>query len=50
MISKIEKCNREISRLKDELRKPITPERRRDIMAAIRHLDEERRSLARWRT
>lgn len=50
MISKIEKCNREIQRLKDELRKPITPERRRDIRAAIRHLGDERRSLAHWRS
>lgn len=49
MISQIEKCNREIGKLKDELRKAATPEECRKIMASIKHLENERISIARWR-
>lgn len=45
-INQIEKCNKEMERLVQELRKPIAPARRRDIMAALKYLREQRQKLS----
>lgn len=49
MTSDRERIEREIARLERELETPISAERRRNVQDAIRHLQDKKNKLARFR-